>query len=265
MVFPRFEAWVDLTPGKRESHSSQNQGHWRLLESQARKGNECVGNLKLILVYICQCLTSYDELLQSYKFKNMILQKLNMYMCVHIYMDTCPSHVARRELCFLLECCVIHLCLLLVVSLPLVSGLTLSMQHGLDSRPLADKSLHFSFLWGTRMICTVWNDGMRTHQERVLISSQVTLSFALLSPWVGVTGNSFGYESTCCMLRAVGMEHRRTEHYEVHCSCSHISSGPEKGPQSKLPMHIHIWIAVLLTIFGAKGSGDNSDNMFETS
>lgn len=99
IVFLRFEAWVDLTPDKRESHSSQNQGHWRLLESQARKGNECVGNFKLILVYICQCLTSYDELLQSYKFKKMTLQKLNMYMCVHIYMHTCPSHVARRELC----------------------------------------------------------------------------------------------------------------------------------------------------------------------
>lgn len=31
-------------------------------------------------------------------------------MCVHIYIHTCPSHVTRRELCFLLECCVIHLC-----------------------------------------------------------------------------------------------------------------------------------------------------------
>lgn len=33
-----------------------------------------------------------------------------MYMCVHIYMHTCPSHVARRQLSFLLEHCVIHLC-----------------------------------------------------------------------------------------------------------------------------------------------------------
>lgn len=142
----------------------------------------------------------------------------------------------------------VKVCHLLVISLPLVSGLTsglgpkLSMKHGLNHHPLADKRLHFSFLWG------VWNDGMRTHQECVLISSQVTLTFALLSWWVGVTGNSFGYESTCCMLRAVGMKHRSTEHCEVHCSCSHISSGPEIGPQSKLPVlliHIcssdHLW------------------------